>query len=194
MVADKQSCSPENLKGVANELRKLANQIETGQVTVGGVTLSICNTVSLKMKQKLVGGQVKFDVSLTASLVDSAPPSTDQSQIPQKTKATKKSKIKKKSRSYEVKKIKKTMALQWKQMSNAIAASKMPSTALVDEFYGICEEYGHMAESEWHPLWQELVENIKQLISLAQEGNFQDASQLITTINNQKKSCHKKFK
>ncbi len=193
MGEDKQSCSPENMKGVADELRKLADQIEDGKVTVGGVNLSLCNAVSLKVKQKLVAGQVKFNISLTASISGSeSAPSAPEAQT-QKKKA-KTPKDKKKSRPYEVKKLKKALAQQWKQVSAAIAAQKTPDPALVTDFLDICEEYGERAEDEWQPLWHESVESMKKLISFSQEGNFQEATQILSTINNQKKSCHKKFK
>lgn len=196
MVDNKQSCSLENLQGVAGELRRLADQIEAGKVTVGGVTLSICNAISLKMKQKLVAGQVKFDVSLTASLVDELPPSSENADD---EKGAMVAKFKtpaatNKSRPYEVKKLKKMLTQQWKQVSNAIASSKTPEPAVQQEFLEICEEYGLTAEDEWQPLWQETVNTMKQLFDLAQQGNFKEASLLLATINNQKKSCHKKYK
>ncbi len=196
MVADKQSCSPENLRGVANELRKLAEQIEAGQVTVGGVNLSICNAVSLKVKQKLLAGQVKFNVSLTASLVGEEAAESFKTSPPQKTKSgkNKPSKAKKESRPYEVKKLKKTLTLHWKEISTAIAASKPLDPATKKAFIEMCQEYGQTAEDDWQVLWQESVNTIKELISMAEEGNFQEAAALVTEVNNQKKSCHKKFK
>lgn len=195
MVDDKKSCSPENLQGVASELRKLADQIQAGQITVSGVTLSICNAVSLKMKQKLVGGHVKVDVSLTASLVDTTPFPLDNSHVSQKEpKKNKSLKSKKKSRPYEAKKLKKNIAQQWKQISNAIAASKVPDSFLIKGFLEICDQYGKGAEDEWHPQWQESVETIKQAVKLAQKAQFQEASALLTAINNQKRTCHKRFK
>lgn len=196
MVEDKQSCSPENLQGVAGELRRLADQIAAGQVTVGGVTLSICNAVSLKVKQKLVGGQVKFDVSLTASLVAHESSPSEPTPTQQKSRAAKgkSSKSVNKSRPYEVKKLKKAMTQQWKQISNAIASATIPDPVLQQDFMKICQEYGQTAAKEWQPLWQESVATMKQLLALAQEGKFQEASVLLATVNNQKKSCHKKFK
>ncbi len=196
MADDKQSCSPENLRGVASELRRLADQIEAGQITVGGVTLSICNAVSLKVKQKLMGGEVKFDLSLTASLMgeESSLPSRTASPMATKGGKGKKSKTNKKSRPYEVKKMKKAIAQQWKQISNAIAAAKMPNSALQDDFLRLCDQYDQAAGEEWRPFWQESMNSMKQLLKLAQDGNFQGAMLLLATINNQKKSCHKKYK
>ncbi len=196
MVDDKQSCSPENLRGVADELRRLADQIEAGQVMVGGVTLSICNAVSLKMKQKLVGGQVEFDVNLVASLMGGGSSQVAKPLSPKKTKVApgKTPKTSKKLRPYEVKKMKKVISQQWKQISNAIATAKTPDPVLQADFLKICEKYGQTAEDEWRPLWQESLATMKQLFELAQEGNFQEASLLLAAVNNQKKSCHKEYK
>ena len=195
MVDDKQACSPENLQGVASELRNLADQIEAGRITVSGVTLSICNAVSLKMKQKLVGGHVKVDVSLTASLVDTTSSLPDNSHVSHKEpKKDRSLKSKKKSRPYEAKKLKKNIAQQWKQISNAIAAAQVPDSGLTESFFEICDQYGQGAEDEWHPQWQESVATIKQAVKLAQEAEFKEASDLLTAINNQKKMCHKRFK
>jgi XXXCH domain-containing protein len=196
MVADKESCSSGNLQGVADELRKLADQIEAGQVKVSGVTLSIGNAVSLTVKQKLAGGQVKFDVGLTASLLAKEPvsPFTPQPHNIPRDATGKSSKMNKKTRPYEIKKIKKTISQHWKDISSAIIASRIPDAALQSAFLKTCEEYGRTAEDEWHPLWQELVASMKRLLKLANEGNFPEAAAVLDTINNHKKSCHKRFK
>lgn len=196
MIAEKQFGSPENLQGVVAALRELAEQIEMGQVTVGGVVLSIGKTVSLKVKQKLVSGQVKLDVSLVASLIDKESSKADKPSYLKKIKGAKGKipKTNKKLRPYEVKKMKKNIAQQWKQISDALAASRTPDAALRADFLQVCQEYGQRAEDEWQPLWQESVAAMKQLFNLAEEGNFQEASLLLTTINDQKKMCHKKFK
>lgn len=196
MGADKEYCSSGNLQGVADELRKLADQIEAGQVKVGGVTLSIGNAVSLKVKQKLVGGQVKFDVGLTASLLAKEPasPFTPQCHNVPSDATSKTHKINKKSRPYEVKKQKKTLSQQWKDISSAIVASRIPDATLQAAFLKTCEEYGRTAEDEWQPLWQESMISMKHLLELANEGNFPEASAELDAINNHKKSCHKRFK
>lgn len=69
MADYKQFCSPGNLQGAADELCKSADQIGAGSLMGGGVILTICNTVSLKMKQKLMTGQVTFDVCFVARLL-----------------------------------------------------------------------------------------------------------------------------
>ncbi len=194
MVAEKQSCSPENLHGVAAELRKLADQIESGKVTVGGITLTVCNAVSLKMKQKLVGDQVKFDVSLVASLAGEGLDSAESSPLHEQKRSPKGVEKAPKTRPYEIKKIKKTMAQQWKQICNDIGAEKKTDPIIQADFLKNCTDYGLRAEDEWYPLWQESMSAIEQVFRLSQEGDFKGASALLTTINNQKKSCHKKFK
>ncbi len=196
MAADKHSCSPENLQGVASELRRLADQIAVGQLTVGGVTLTLCNTVAVKVKQKLVRGEVKFDLSLTASLADQGPAHSEQAASPSLRKAVPPEIVKTTSgsRPYALKKLKKDLSRQWKQISTAIGTAESPSPLLQQDFLQTCEEYGRSAADQWHPQWQESVATMKELLALAQEGNFQEASRLLALVNNQRKACHAKYK
>ncbi|PLX50145.1 MAG: hypothetical protein C0613_04960 [Desulfobulbaceae bacterium] len=199
MTSSKESCSTENLQGVANELRSLAGQIESGRLTVGGVGLSLCEAVSLKVKQKLVGGRVKVELSLTASLAEHAAPAASSKKSSSSPAAGAEQRRRppsknKKPRPYEEKKRKKQIARLWREISRDITAATAPAPAVVAELLSLCRQYGEAAAHQWQPLWQESVEGMERLVEQARQGDFQAAARLVDAVNAQKKSCHRRFK
>lgn len=198
MASGKESCSTENLQGVANELRDLAGQIESGRLTVGGVGLSLCEAVSLKMKQKLVGGRVKVELSLTASLTEDGGPAerSKKSSSPPAFGGEQRRRLpsRNKPRPYEEKKRKKQIARLWREITRDIKASTTPAPAVVEELFSLCRQYGQAAANQWQPLWLESMESMERLVELAGQGDFQAAARLVDLVNAQKKSCHRQFK
>jgi hypothetical protein len=196
-MAEGKDTGPEkNLPAVVGELRALADQLEAGQIMVGGVALAVGKAVALKVKHTMVDNRLKCTVGLTVDL----PTPTDlatarlgpqtRANHPERTGSGKN----KKARPYEAKQLKKKLSHLWRDINTAIQAGQPPAAALQRDFLALGKEYGRTAEEPWRPLWQDALLAMETLFGQAREGNFPAAAQTLDVINDQMKSCHKRFK
>ncbi|MDA3971533.1 MAG: hypothetical protein PF442_09280 [Desulfobulbaceae bacterium] len=186
-MKDKTSGSASRLKQVAEELHRLADNLGAGSVKIGGVELSISESVTLKVKQKMTGKKVIFDLKIQALLAEDE--ILPVSGSPKKTKTRTKNK-----RPYGVKAEKKKYTALWRQISSAIKKGECPDALAVADLEEVSKEYGAVAPPEWAGLWLACEALIGRCVGLAQAGDFTAAQQVLIEIGLAKKSCHNLYK
>lgn len=186
-MKDTTSGSASRLNQVAEELHRLADNIGAGSVKIGGVELSISESVTLKVKQKMTGKKVIFDLKIQALLAEDE--LLPVSGSPKKTKTRAKNK-----RPYDVKAQKKKYTALWRQISSAIKKGECPDALAVAELEEVSNAYGAAAPPEWAGLWLENEGLIEKCVGLAQTGDFTAAQKVLTEIGQAKKSCHNLYK
>lgn len=186
-MKDTNSGSASRLSQVAAELHKLADGIGSGQVKIGGVDLAISQAITLKIKQKMTGKKVIFDLKIQALLAD------EETSIPPQPVGTTRNTLKNK-RPYGGKVVKKRYGALWRQISLNIKKGECPDSLVVAELQEASSEYGASAPPDWSPLWLEHETLVKQCIGLAQAGDFTGAQHVLLEISLAKKSCHKHYK
>ncbi len=179
--------SENRLMQVATELHKLADAIGSGKIQIGGVDVTISDSVSLKIKQKMTGAKVFFDLKIQAPLALAETRTINKPN--KKTKSSKKA-----IRPYGVKAQKKKYAGIWRVIASAIKKGQQPDDRAINDLEIVSKEYRESAPSEWLPLWKETEALVEKCITAVKMEDFATASDLLRTINRAKKSCHKTYK
>lgn len=172
---------------VAAELHRLADAIGAGKVQVSGVDLTISDSISLKVKQKMTGSKVVFDIKIQALLTSEETRSSKK--MGRKVKISKGTK-----RPYGVKALKKKYTGLWRVITSAIKKGEQPDPAAITDLAMVSKEYGTIAPPEWANLWKDNELLVGKCISSAQANDYTTANELLREINKAKKSCHKAYK
>jgi hypothetical protein len=186
-MKDKTSGSGNRLSQVAEELHKLADGIGAGHVKISGIDLSIMDSITLKVKQKMTVKKVIFDLKIQALLVEDETIPVGKS--PKKPRAVSSAK-----RPYDVKALKKRYTALWRQFTTAIKKGEYPDFTVVADLHKVSNEYGISASPEWSVLWLECEALIIRCVDLAEAGDFSAAQQVMREIDVVKTSCHKQYK
>ena len=186
-MKDTTSKSSKRLAQVAKELHRLADGIGAGQVQISGVGLTLSDSVSLKVKQKMTGTKVIFDLKIQALLA------TEDTRSKNKT-VKKKKPSKGTARPYGVKVLKKKYTGLWREIASLIKKGQRPAESAALDLDAVSKEYGELAPPEWTLLWRESEVLVMKCIACAQDGDFSTANKLLTEIGRAKKSCHKMYK
>ena len=186
-MKDVKSRPQTRLTQVAEELHRLAESIGAGHVQISGVDLKISDSVILKVKQKMTGSKVIFDLKIQALLVSKKKRESGRTRKKQKT-------GKMKQRPYGVKALKKKYAGIWRMIATAIKKGEQPDRTAVLELDAVSKEYNEMTSPEWAILWQKSEILILQCVAAAQADDFVGANEFLREIGKVKKSCHKMYK
>ncbi len=186
-MKDADADSPSRLAQVAKELHKLADGIGSGKVQISGIDLTLSDFITLKVKQKMTGSKVMFDLKIQAKLV------ADDSGSTRKV-TGKKSYAKGGDRPYGVKGLKKKYTGLWRMIASAIKKGDSPDVGIVRELQAISSKYAEIASPEWATLWHEHEGLVAGCVKAAQDGNFARADAILGEIGRGKKSCHKVYK
>lgn len=186
-MKDATSDSPSRLAQVAKELHKLADGIGSGKVKISGVDLTLSDFVTLKVKQKMTGSKVVFDLKIQAKLVATDIRSTGRV-------AGKKKSGKGGDRPDGVKALKKKYTGLWRVVAAAIKKGDRPDVTTVRELQAVSSKYGEAASPEWLRMWHEHEALVNACVGAVQDGNFIKAEDLLGKIGRGKKSCHKIYK
>jgi XXXCH domain-containing protein len=157
-------------------------------VQISGIDLHLSDFVTLKVKQKMTGSKVVFDLKIHAALVGD-----DVKPIKKKVSRSKKSQ-KKAERPYVVKALKKKYTGVWRVVANAIKKGECPDVVAISDLAEVSREYGATAQPEWAALWREHENLVGQCLAAAKEGDLARAEEVLREIGKGKKSCHKVYK
>ncbi len=182
------------LTQVAEELHKLADSIGAGQMNISGVELTLSDSVTLKVKQKMTGTKVVLDLKIQAllALEDTRPEIKKGKQNKPVKRIDTHSKGSK--RPYDVKTLKKKYTGLWREISSQIKKGKPLHDRLIVDLDALSKEYAESASPKWAMLWQEFETLVGRCISCGQKGDFATANELLQEISRAKKNCHKMYK
>ncbi len=177
----------ELIKGqdIAQELTRLSGEINDRKIKVGSTEIELSKEISLKKSIKIKDGEFFLEISIKAKIVNDI--LTKEKDRPEKAVIKDK-----KRRPYEAKKIKKAMGAYWKDLVKSY--KKRANFTEKEALLGLLEQYGQMTEEDWHQLWVECAQNVKNIIELMEQGEFGGLDKKIEEVNQQIKSCHKLYK
>jgi hypothetical protein len=185
-MKNSKSQSSTRLIQVARELHRLADGIGAGHVQISGVDLTLADSVTLKVKQKMTGSKVVFDLTIQAHLASA--------EIEGEKGTGKRKKIGREKKPYGIRALKKKYAGIWRMIATAIKKREQPDSTDILALAAVSKKYAETAASDWTVLWQKSEQLVSQCIAAAQNGDFTAANEILREIGKAKKNCHKMYK
>ena len=182
--------TPLKLVEIAQELRRIADDLEKQTLNTGTGRIHVGEPTFLKTRSELKNNTAYFSLSIRMDLAGSTR-KEDHHKKSAKPAAIKKERG---SGSGEAKKIKKEINRLWKDLRRATETKECPAPADGKELLRLWEEYTLFAEASWADAWKECKNEVMRCLQAAAAGDWTIAQSAVKETLRLTKECHRQHK